>query len=276
MTPSVRVSGPHPLGVVRLAADLVHEGRSRERAGCFPEAIGFYQSAVELAEKKGEPPVLAEALRRLAVLRHKRGESAGALELCRRSYQVARQIPNNLLAAEALNTLGAINLATGSLEEIRRTLLEALELGGESRELRARVEQNLGIVANIQGQLDDALAFYGCSLAAYREAGDEHGCAMAFHNLGMVSADRELFDEADNYFRESLEIAERAGDAHLQGLCLVNQAEVHIARQRFEDARRNAESALALFDQLGATGAKSDAYRVIGVVYRETGRPALA
>ena len=39
--------------------------------------------------------------------------------------------------------------ATGSLEEIRRTLLEALELGGDSRELRARVEQNLGIVANI-------------------------------------------------------------------------------------------------------------------------------
>src|SRR3989449_9788361 len=35
-------------------------------------------------------------------------------------------------------------------------------------------------------------------------------------------------------------------------------------------------SALALFDQLGARGAKANAYRVIGVVYRETGRLALA
>src|SRR5438477_124685 len=47
-------------------------------------------------------------------------------------------------------------------------------------------------------------------------------------------------------------------------------------RQRFEDARQRAEEALALFDQLGARSAKADAYRVIGMVYRETGRTVLA
>ena len=51
---------------------------------------------------------------------------------------------------------------------------------------------------------------------------------------------------------------------------------VDLACQRFENARQNAETALALFDQLGAQGAKADAYRVIGTVYRDTGRPALA
>src|SRR5206468_1663243 len=49
-----------------------------------------------------------------------------------------------------------------------------------------------------------------------------------------------------------------------------------VARQRFENARNNAEGALALFDQLGAGRPKADAYRMIGIVYRETGRPALA
>ena len=131
-------------------------------------------------------------------------------------------------------------------------------------------------MANIQGELDEALGRYASSLEAYQGLGDEHGCALAYHNLGMVSADRQLFDEADRYFRLSLEIAERAGDVYLQGLCLVNHAEVHVARQRFEDARRNAEGALAMFDQLGARDAKAGAYRVIGVVYRETGRFALA
>jgi putative nucleotidyltransferase with HDIG domain len=56
----------------------------------------------------------------------------------------------------------------------------------------------------------------------------------------------------------------------------VNLAEVDVVRQRFEDARRHAEGALALYDQLGAQGAKADAYRVIGMLYRETGRLALA
>ena len=51
---------------------------------------------------------------------------------------------------------------------------------------------------------------------------------------------------------------------------------MHLACQRFEEARRSAEAALAIFDRLGARAAKSHAYRVIGMVYRETGRPALA
>ena len=57
---------------------------------------------------------------------------------------------------------------------------------------------------------------------------------------------------------------------------LVHHAEVLIATQRYDEARRNAESALAMLDQFGAQGAKAEAYRLIGVVYRETGRPALA
>jgi putative nucleotidyltransferase with HDIG domain len=92
----------------------------------------------------------------------------------------------------------------------------------------------------------------------------------------MVSADRGLFKAADHYFEKSRALAARRGDARLQALCLVNKAEADVARQRFQDARQDAEAALALFDQLGERRAKADAYRVIGMVYRETGRPELA
>ncbi len=258
------------------SAAWLHEARARERAGCIPEAIESYEAAIAAAEQRGEDPVLAEALRRLAIVRQKRDEASRARELCRRSYEVARHIGNDLLAAEALNTLGALDLTAGSLQDARRTLLRAVEFGRSSRELRARVEQNLGILANIEGNLDEALARYERSLQAYRHCGDEHGCAIAYHNLGMVSADRGRFDAADCYFKESRALADRVGDAYLGALCLVNQAEVDVARQRFENARQNAEAALALFDQLGARGPKADAYRVIGMVYRETSRPALA
>src|SRR5438128_5763372 len=260
----------------RRAADLLHEARGRERAGCIPEAIVCYEAAIAAAEKNREHAVLAEAMRRLAVVRYQRDDAAQARELCRRSYDVARHISNDLLAAEAVNTLGVLDLKSGSLADARMNFLRALELGGQSRQLWARVEQNLGILANIQGELYEALTRYQRSLEAYRSARDEHGCAIAYHNLGMVSADRQLYEEADRYFGQSHEIAVRVGDVYLQALCLVNRAEVHVARQRFEDARRDAEGALALYDQLGAQGAKADAYRVIGMLYRETGRVALA
>src|SRR5216117_1924476 len=260
----------------RRAADFLHEARERERAACLPEAIACYEAAVTAAERGGEPTVLAEALRRLAVVRRHRSEAATARDLCQRSYEVARQDGNDLLAAEALNTLGGLHLSAGVPDDARRAFLEALELGGSSRELRARVEQNLGILANIHGDLHEAVARYERSLDAYRDCRDEHGCALAYHNLGMVSADRGRLSAADCYFRESRALAERVGDAYLRGLCLVNHAEVDVMRQRFEDARQRAEEALALFDQLGAQSAKAEAYRVIGMVYRETGRIVLA
>src|SRR5258707_15398765 len=59
-------------------------------------------------------------------------------------------------------------------------------------------------------------------------------------------------------------------------MCLVNPAGVHVVGGRYEDARLNAEAALAIFDQLDARSDKSEAYRIIGMVYRETGRAALA
>jgi putative nucleotidyltransferase with HDIG domain len=255
---------------------LLQAARERERAGAIDQAIERYRAAIAAAETAGEWAVLAEALRRLAIVHQQRDESAPARELCHRSYDVACRLGDDVLAAEAMNTLGGLHLASGSLEEARSTFIRALELGGSSRELRARVQQNLGILANIQGDFDEAVARYERSLAAYRDCEDSHGCAIAYHNLGMVSADRGHFTAAECYFRESRALAEQTGDAYLEGLCLVNHAEVDVARQRFENARQAAEQALALFDKLGARAPKADAYRVIGAVYRETGRPTLA
>jgi len=262
---------------VRSAADLLHQARARERrGGGLAEAAAAYEKAIAAAERAEERAVLAEGLRRLAVVRHRGKQSGDARLLCNRSFTVAREAGNDVLAAEALNTLGGIDLEAGLLAGARSHFQRAVELGGASRELRARVEQNLGILASIQGDLEGALACYARSLEAYQSCGDEHGCAIAYHNLGMVSAQRRLLDEADRYFARSYAIARRADDVYLQGLCLLNHAEVFFARERYEAARRNAEDALGLFDQVDGGVLRAQAYRIIGMVYRETDRPALA
>src|SRR5438067_2332580 len=168
-----------PRTPVRPAADLLHDARAQERAARIADAIASYEGAIAAAESAGEPALLAEALRRLAVIRHHRNESDQARRLCHASYTVAHAAGNDLLAAEALNTLGGIDLETDAVADARRHFLRALELGGHSRELCARAEQNLGILANIQGDFDEAVARYGRSLEAYCESNDEHGRAIA-------------------------------------------------------------------------------------------------
>lgn len=275
-TPASRASVPVPMGRLRPAIDLLHEARTLERSGCAPEALERYQEAISAATRDGDSSTHAEALRRLAVLKHQRGESTEARALCGESARVARAAGKLHLAAESLNTLGCIDLSTGSLSDARTNFIDALALGGASQELEARVEQNLGVIANIQGDLEEAIRRYTHSLEAYRAGANEHGCAIACHNLGLVSADQELWTEASEYFAQSLAIAERAGDVYLRAQCLVGDAKAKYARQRYDDARTSAEQSLALFEQLGARADKSGAYRIIGVVYRETGRAALA
>lgn len=240
------------------------------------QAIAAYTSAIEEAERTGERSVLSESLRRLAVIQHHQNNEVLARNLCHRSYREALDTGHFVLAAEALNVLAGIDFERGDIAEARELYRRALALADNNLEIRARIEQNLGILSNIQGDLQEALEHYQRSLDACRSIGDEHGCALAYHNLGMVSADQQLWDDADRYFTSSVEIARRNGDVRLEGLCLLNHCEVHLARQRYDLAKESAESALAIFDRLDARLDKADAYKVLGLVYRETGRLALA
>jgi putative nucleotidyltransferase with HDIG domain len=258
------------------AAELLTAARAHERAGLLAEAVDAYEQAIATAERSQEPRLLVEALRSLSVVLHHRNESDRARALCQQSYQTSIELGESGLAAEALNTLGAISFEHGAMRDAEELFAEALRLGGGAPRLRSRIEQNLGILATVRGDHTSALGHYAASLEASQAAGDEKGCAIAYHNLGMISADREEWTTAEQYYRQSRAIAERIGDVHLQGLCLLNHSEVHIARQSYEQAREDAEAALAIFDRLGSRVDKSDAYRLIGMVYRETGRDTLA
>jgi len=257
------------------ARALLDAARAHDRSGRVTEAAAAYRAAIAAAESGDEPRVLAEALRHFSLVQHRRRDGAEATELCRRSHAVAVAMGDSGLASEALNSLAAYDLEAGRLATAGDTFRAALRSATEPR-VRGSIEQNLGILANIQGNLDGALAHYARSLDAFLSCDDERGCAIAYNNLGMVSADRQLWTDAERYFRSCLEVATRIGDVHLRGLALLNQTEVFVARQRYEEGRQSAEAALAIFDRLGARANKSDAYRFLGVVYRDTGRPALA
>ena len=259
------------------ARDLIRGARAHELGGRLTNAADEYAEAIRVAEGTDDQGALSEALRRLAVVCFRRHEMDAGRKYCNRSLAVAQQAGDQILAAEALNTLGGADLETGAFESARAVYERAIQLGGfRSPALRARIEQNLGIIANIQGELDRAMMHYHRALEAFRDVGDDRGCAIVYHNLGMVTADRQEWDVAERYFDRSQQFAESIGDVHLRASCLLNGTEVLIAKQRYDEARRNAEAALQIFDKLGIQRTKAEAYKVLGVIYRETGRSVLA
>ncbi len=272
--PAVPAKPPNP--ELRPAGDLLRVGRAHDRAGRLDDAVAAYEKAVQIGEKSGERAVLAEAQRRLGVVHHRRNNAAMALELCTRSYDGALAMGDLILAGEALNSLGGFEFESGQMAEAQTIFRRALDLAFSSEELRGRIEQNLGILATLHGDYEAAVNHYKRSLDAFSEAMDERGCALAYHNLGLAALHQADYEVAEDHFTRSATIASRFGDVHLQGLCLLNHAEVCHARQQYGDALRRAESALDIFEQLGARMDKSGAYKVIGMVFRDTGRPVLA
>lgn len=249
----------------------------RDAAGDLAHARPLLVEAADRAEIEGDLRLRAEVLQRLARVEHRGGDAAAAERALRGSLDAANRAGDDGAAAEALSGIGKLAIDRDALDEARAAIVEAIARAGDAPGLRAHAEQNLGVIANIRGELEDALAHYERSLRAFDATGDARGCARAFNNLGMLSADLRRWDDADRYFRQALALAERAADAGLRGICLVNHTEVLLERRLFDEARRHADEALRIFD--GGEGArvyKSAAYRVHGVAYRETGRPVLA
>jgi putative nucleotidyltransferase with HDIG domain len=259
---------------VPSARELLERAAACERRGGLGEASMLYEQVI--ARQDLGPAELSVALRKRGSIHRRRHELDRARTLLQQACDVAASTDDATLLAESLNSLAMLHFASCEWEQARQLLNEALAAGSTDQGLHARIEQNLGIMANVEGELDVALDHYHRSLSGFRAAGDTQGCAVAYHNIGMNSADRALWEEADASFRATLDLAAQTGDVQLRGLALLNRSEVLLARQQFEDARRGLGEALSIFDELGARDLKAEAYKFLGVMFREMGRPELA
>ena len=177
------------LGWVDTAA-LLSQARAYELAGSVAHAEAAYSALIVAATRQQDHATLSAAFRHRAVLAHQAGDTVRARSALQQSYMVATVLGDRLLTAETLNALGGLELETRNLAAAEAALLEAEALASEEPAVLARVEQNLGIVANIRGQHEAAEIHYRRSLAAYEALPDLRGCAIAHHNLGMLAADR--------------------------------------------------------------------------------------
>ncbi len=255
---------------------LLGEARRHDLAGRTIEAIECYATVIDRTSREPAPRARAEALRRLGVLHHLRGELQAARELCQRSYEVALLAAAGGLAAEALNALAGFDFEQGLIPEALGRYFHALELAADTPLLVAMIENNLGNLAGMRGNWAIAAEHYARSLAASSRAHDNRGCAFAYHNLGRLHADQRQWMDAERCFQASAQLADTVGDCHLSGLASLNQAEVHLALQEHAVAQQLAECALGAFVQLDARRDRAAAHRILGVIFRETARPTLA
>jgi predicted ATPase/Tfp pilus assembly protein PilF len=166
----------------------------------------------------------------------------------------ARQQGATTIQMRLVGALGRFWLDRGYLTEGRDWLEETV--GATSKEeptplIRARALHAAGIVANSQGDQEQAHTWLEASIALYELAGERLGVVRALNTLGGVAFDSGDLDRSMAHYRRCLALAQALGDRGELARVLGNMGEVLVHRGEFTEATRQFERALALAREAG-------------------------
>ncbi|HEY9014108.1 MAG TPA: tetratricopeptide repeat protein, partial [Gemmatimonadales bacterium] len=166
-----------------------------------------------------------------------------------------------------MNLLGIALFELGRMEEAATILEQVAEVAWNSGDdlLLAKARNNLGTIANVRGQRDQALTLYQLAVPVYQRLGSPRGLAECYHNMAITYRDAHALDRADECERRAIEFASEAGSNQLTALARLGRAEISLRRDEVSLAEAGATFAVAGFRQAGDPIGEADALRVIGV-----------
>ena len=259
-------------------ARLVEQAREAERSGEWAAALDHYADAFRRLTQDGDASAAADILRATGVVHWQRGDWELAEEHYEGSLAIAECADLPLLRARALNSLAILEQFRGrigrahSLYAMSRSI--ATELGDDR--MLAMVDQNLGTLANIEGDAARALESYTSALRGFRRLGDSRGQAWALINLGIAHTDLGAWAEADACFSDAFDVADALRDMANLGTIEVNRAKLYVRKGDHLLARESCDRAFEIFARLGSRRWLAETHRIYGRLFRETGKPTLA
>ncbi len=216
-----------------VAKGNMYLGAALARQGAYAEAGEIVDTAREMAEKAGEPRLVADTLRLAGQIAVRLGSYARAERLYAQSLDVARRA----------------GYARG----------EGHALGG------------LGNVALVQEAPVKARAHYEAALAIFEAAGEEVAAATVRQNLGTSYWAVGDYVRAAAIYEENLAVRRRAGDRRGEGASLLRLAIQDHYSGDLANGRRRYEAALAIFQEIGYRRGEGEALAHLCLLLHQEG-----
>lgn len=255
----------------QVYAARIAAGEAAERSGDLLSAAAAYRDVAE----SPVPEHAAEGHFRLGVVEWRRSRFDDALAHFAATRDTAQRAGRNDLVARAWNGEGTIHCQRGEFQQARAAYQVAMDVTADPV-LHGRSLQNLGVLANIEGNLEEALRQYGRARRVFREHGDHASEALVLHNMGMLRADRMEWDEANDSYSLALALFEADGNQAMIANTLANQSEVLSARGQFAEAAQHCVMALSIYTELGDDVGRGETLRWHGRALRGAGDLAAA
>lgn len=239
---------------------ILERARAMADAGAWGEVLALLEPRATTCQRDGVSALLyGEALIYT-------GHERQAVRWLRGSEPRLGEVGDRASQRRAVNMIGAACLALGELEDAGAEFARALELATQAEDLLvlARATNNLGAIANMQGDHERALSHYRLALPTFQRLGQRRGLASSYHNLAITYRDLGELEESDEHELRAIEHAIDGGVPRLAAMGRVGRAEVALRRGDAALAETTARIAREEFVRLGDPQNEADASRLVG------------
>jgi putative nucleotidyltransferase with HDIG domain len=249
--------------------ESIDRAKHAEREGRWAEACAVYEQLVR------DPEALATT--RLAALRWlgraylEQGNRGAALDVLEAAVAAADVIGSPPAVAQALNVVGIVYQVSGDLDQaatIYAAARDKAELAGDGA-LIAMIDQNLGTVAIIRGDIRAALEAFRLSHLGYQTLGMRNHEAQVLNNIALAYMELGELDDAEAAYNEATRAFEEEGDHARQLDLAVNKVQLYIAARRFDEALIQCQQLLSVATDDAPW--RGEVWRHVGVIARERG-----
>jgi putative nucleotidyltransferase with HDIG domain len=249
---------------------LIDDAKLAERERRWSDAAGRYEALVRSPFAKEHDRL--SALRWLGRVYLEQGNRGAAMDVLEAAVAAATQAGSPSAIAQALNVVAIVHQTGGDLDLAESMYTEARITAQSIRdaEALAMIDQNLGTVASIRGDVRRALEAFHLSLDGYRTLGMRDQAAQVLNNIGLAYSDLGELERAAAAYAEAEHTFGEERDQTNKLNVALNQVQLCIATERFEEAQDRIEPLLALTGEI-APSWRGEVFRHVGVIARERG-----
>lgn len=257
---------------------LLEVARDATLQGTWDTALESYERALQGLVRSGEVERTAAALRSIGQLHFERGALEEARDVLGASLAIAEvnRLPEP--TAAALNGLAIVEQFAGRADQARTLYERAWTIAGDldNLQLLASIEQNLGTMANIRGDLSTAKRHYLMAFGRFQTLGDHLSAARLLNNLGMAQVDAGEWEEAEASFDRAFALADSLRHLPTLGNIETNRGDLCLQRGDLVQAREHCDRAFEIFARLDSKTGLGEAHRLYGALHREGAKLYLA
>lgn len=167
----------------------------------------------------------------------------------------------------ALNLAGTAAFELGQIDEASEKYhrLQDMAEVEENEDMLSRAANNLGMIANLRGHPEEAIACYRMAIPVYQRLRQMRGLAQTCHNLGLSYRDLGRLDDAVKAFQEAADLAESINHQPLLCMSIVGRAEVQLMASDKELSCELVQRGLQLARDAGDPISEAEALRVRGL-----------